>query len=140
MSNDQPDHSISLESVWFVRSVVSAISEHNPDATTAPVAANNRIHVEPIADQPGRYHANMRSTINEEMSPAAPYFIDMECIATLTADATLSPEEAKRGVSITAHSVLYGAIREAVAWLTGRQPHGQMMLGLSVLRPKQADE
>ncbi|MFZ3160606.1 MAG: hypothetical protein WBI05_11840 [Rhodoferax sp.] len=35
----------------------------------------------------------------------------------------------------TAHNVLYGAIREAVSWLTARQPYGAVMLGLSVLQP-----
>lgn len=34
---------------------------------------------------------------------------------------------------ITAHSVLYGAIREAVSWITGRHPYGQISLGLSIL-------
>jgi hypothetical protein len=64
----------------------------------------------------------------------------MECVGMFIVDETLPPEEAVRGVTITAHSVLYGAIREAVSWITGRQPYGQLMLGLSVLRPKTQDE
>lgn len=40
------------------------------------------------------------------------YFIDMECMAILTADDTLTPDEALRGVTITGHSVVYGAIRK----------------------------
>jgi hypothetical protein len=58
----------------------------------------------------------------------------MECIGDFEADAGLSDEEAERGVLITANSVLYGAIREAVSWLTGRQAFGSITLGLSVLR------
>jgi hypothetical protein len=33
--------------------------------------------------------------------------------------------------------VVYGAIREAVLWLTGRQPYGPLSLGLSVLKPQE---
>ena len=51
----------------------------------------------------------------------------------------LTEEEALRGVTITAHSVLYGAIRETVAWLTGRQVYGSLLLGLSVLRNKKQE-
>ncbi len=73
--------------------------------------------------------------MNEEADPKFPYTIDMECIAVFTADDTLSEEEALRGVYITANSVLYGAIRESVAWITGRQPYGPLVLGLSVIQP-----
>ncbi len=87
-----------------------------------------------IEGQPGRYSASMRTTINPSMEPSSPYFVDMECVAVLTVDDTLTPEDAVRGATITAHSVLYGAIREAVAWLTSRQPYGTLVLGLSVLK------
>jgi hypothetical protein len=59
----------------------------------------------------------------------------MECVAFFNVDDTLNEEEAKRGVTITGNSVLYGAIRESVAWLTGRQPYGGLLLGLTVLKP-----
>ncbi len=77
----------------------------------------------------------MRSVINQEASPDSPYSIDMECVAQLDTDGSLSAEEELQGVTINAHSVCYGAIRETVAWLTARQPFGPLLLGLSVLRP-----
>ena len=61
----------------------------------------------------------------------------MECLGIFLADPKLTKEEAMRGVTITAHGVLYGAIREAVAWITGRQPFGPLILGLSVLKTSQ---
>jgi len=82
----------------------------------------------------------MHTLLNQDGDPAAPYIIDMECIGMFIVDESLAAEEAARGVTITAHSVLYGAIREAVSWITGRQPYGQLMLGLSILRPKSLDE
>ncbi|MEN9419419.1 MAG: hypothetical protein RI988_3039 [Pseudomonadota bacterium] len=77
----------------------------------------------------------MRTVINPSMEKTAPYSVEMVCTAILHADDTLTEEDASRGILITAHSVLYGAIRETVAWLTGRQPYGPLVLGLSVLRP-----
>ncbi|MNR26436.1 hypothetical protein D3C85_1436470 [compost metagenome] len=76
----------------------------------------------------------MRCIMNASLDAALPYSIDMECVAQLTTDGTLTEDEAKRGVYITAHSVLYGAIREAVLWITSRQPYGPLQLGLSVLQ------
>lgn len=73
----------------------------------------------------------MSSKYNINGDSAYPYIIDMECIGFFSVDSKLSKDEAMRGVMITAHGVLYGAIREAVAWITGRQPFGPLMLGLS---------
>jgi hypothetical protein len=84
----------------------------------------------------GGYVAIMRTVINPDKEKTGPYSVEMICMATLAADGSLDEAEAQRGVTITAHSVLYGAIREAVAWTTGRQPYGQLSLGLSVLRSK----
>jgi len=46
-----------------------------------------------------------------------------------------SGEEALRAATLTGHQVTYGAIREAVMWLTSRQPNGPLLLGISVLPP-----
>jgi hypothetical protein len=77
----------------------------------------------------------MRTVVNPEKDPAWPYHVEMEAVAFLTSDETLDQATARRGVLITAHNVLFGAIRENVLWITGRQPYGPLMLGLSVLSP-----
>ena len=78
----------------------------------------------------------MASMVTMQPNKDSPYSIDIECLAIWHADASLSETDAHRGITITAHSVLFGAIRETIAWLTGRQPYGPLMIGLSVLRPK----
>jgi hypothetical protein len=140
-----PAFPIELEQVLFIRSSVESIPEHEPGGPdAAPVAPDNHIEVNEIPDEPRRFAATMRTHINLERDKKYPYRIEMEAIATLRADDTLKPEEAIRGALITAHSVLYGAIRESVAWITARQPYGPLLLGLSVLqskkKPKDAPE
>ncbi|MEI8325177.1 MAG: hypothetical protein WCH44_07375 [Betaproteobacteria bacterium] len=137
MTTEQP-HPITLQTVLFVRSTVVAIQSHVPSETLLSASPENNIAVNKVEGQSGIYNASMRTVINAAMDASSPYFIDMECVAVLVADDTLSEEEALRGVTITAHSVLYGAIRESVAWLTSRQPFGSLMLGLSVLKPAAA--
>lgn len=132
MSTEKP-HPITLHNLLFVRSTVVAIQAHIPDEGTVASPENN-IAINRVEGQPGHYNASMRTVINPGMEPNSPYFIDMECIAIFVADDTLSEEEARRGVTITAHNVLFGAIRESVLWLTSRQPFGPLMLGLSVLK------
>ncbi|MBI2286701.1 MAG: protein-export chaperone SecB [Nitrosomonadales bacterium] len=138
MSNIQ--HPIQLERVMFTRSIVIAIPDHQPGnlAQKIPGPAN-AINLVPIDGQEGKYQVSMSSKFNIDGDIAYPYITDMECIGVFSVDAKLSKEEAIRGVMITAHSVLYGAIREAVAWITGRQPFGQLMLGLSVLPASQSE-
>lgn len=134
-------HPIGLERVLFTRSVVIAVPGHVPNGDVlSAMAPDNAIDVNKMEGEPGKYQAIMRSKLNVSGDPSFPYIIDMECIAVLTADDTLSQENAERGVMITAHSVLYGAIREAVSWITGRQPFGQLMLGLSVLKGPASSE
>ena len=124
----------------FTRSIVIAIPDHQPGnlAQKIPGPAN-AINLVPIDGQEGKYQVRMSSKFNIDGDIAYPYITDMECIGVFSVDAKLSKEEAIRGVMITAHSVLYGAIREAVAWITGRQPFGQLMLGLSILPASQSE-
>lgn len=133
-------HPIQLERVMFTRSIVVALPDHQPsDPAKASPGPENKINLVPIEGQDGKYQVSMSSKLNINGDPTYPYIIDMECIGVFSADAGLSNEEAMRGVMITAHSVLYGAIREAVAWITGRQPFGQLMLGLSVIKATQEE-
>ena len=131
----QAPHPIRLEHVIFTRSIVVAVPGHikNPQLlANAPVTT---INVAKVEGEPKSYEASMQLVINPQADKADPYHIEMECHAKLIVDDTLSDEDAYRGVFITAHTVLYGAIREAVAWITTRQPYGGLMLGLSVLNP-----
>ena len=138
MSDSQ--HPIQLERVMFTRSVVIAIPDHQPgDLAQKILGPENTINLVPIDEQEGKYQVGMSSKLNTIGDATYPYIIDMECIGVFSVDTKLSKEEAMRGVMITAHSVLYGAIREAVAWITGRQPFGQLMLGLSVIQTSQPE-
>lgn len=136
---EQLNHPIALERVFFTRSIVVAIPDHKPEDSARSIAPENKIDVAAVDEEkegdPRRYIATMQSILNSGGDKDIPYLIDMECVGMFIVDKSLSPEEAARGVMITAHSVLYGAIREAVAWITGRQPYGQLMLGLSILQP-----
>lgn len=132
-----PNHPITLERVLFTRSVVIALQEHKPIESNKLIHGPiNEINVQLMDDQPKHYAVTMRTRVNTESDPVDPYMIDMECIGFFIVDDTLTSDDALRGVTITGHSVLYGAIREAIAWITGRQPHGQLALGLSVLAAK----
>ena len=133
-------HPIQLERVMFIRSVVIAIPDHQPsDIAQNILGPENTINLVPIDEAEGKYQVGMSSKLNINGDAAYPYIIDMECIGVFSVDTKISKEEAIRGVTITAHSVLYGAIREAIAWITGRQPFGQIMLGLSVLQTSQQE-
>lgn len=135
MTQDAP-HPIALEELLFLKVHVSAIPGHVYQEDAPPLEPENNLQVEEIKGEQGRYQAVMKTVVNPEGNKSNPYQIDIECMALLFADNTLDKKEAMRGVTITAHSVLFGAIRETVAWLTGRQPYGPLMLGLSVLRPR----
>lgn len=142
-------HPISLIRVVFTRSIVVSIPTHQPvDATNLkpediePIAGPvNKIDVVQVKESAGVYQASMRTLLNQSGDPIDPYIVDMECVGFFKVDGSLDEAEAVRGVTITAHSVLYGAIREAVSWITGRQAFGPLVLGLSVLQstPSEAD-
>lgn len=137
---DKP-HPIALAQVFFSRMVVLAIPEHESlEDGKANILPTNSIHVQMIEGIPGRWVATMRTILNPDRDPIDPYFIDMECVGAFDVSEELPYDEAHRAVTITAHNVLYGAIRESVSWLTGRSAHGPFMLGLSILKPKTSEE
>lgn len=132
---EQKPHPITLEQVVFVRSIVVAMQGHEPTSNEVKTGPENNLVVTKIEGTTRRYQANMQTLFNQSHDKAYPYSIDMECVGFFGVDDTLTEEEAVRGVTITAHNVLYGAIREAIAWITGRQPYGPLVFGLSILRP-----
>lgn len=141
MTAAEKKHPITLETVVFTKSFVQTVVGHVPSESRAvSINPENNINVSRLAGSAGTYSATMTSVFNPAMDQASPYYFDMECMALFSADETLAEDEALRGVTITAHNVLYGAIREAVAWLSGRQLYGPLILGLSVLTsPKKAE-
>lgn len=137
---DSKPFPISLENVVFTRSMVISVKgyvESDSSALTGPV---NEITVAQNDQDKNLYMATMTAKMNRDGSTVYPYIIDMECFGLFRVDDDADDEVRSRGILIVAHGVLYGAIREAIAWLTGRQAHGQISLGLSVLKPKQNPE
>lgn len=133
MSTHAP-HPISLDKVVFTKAFVQTVPGYEPNDTPIDLQPENNINITKIEGQQGAYAATMSSVFNRALDKSKPYYFEMECLALLYADDSLSEPEAAKGIAITAHSVLYGAIREAVAWMTARQPFGPLALGLSVLR------
>jgi Preprotein translocase subunit SecB. len=136
---DKP-YPISLLNVFFTRSIVITVQEHQSSGQPIQFPPQNEIQVHQHPNEQGQYIASMRSRLNPEGAASDPYIIDVECAAIFKVDASLDVQEAYKAVTITGHSVLFGAIREHIAWITGRQAHGQLTLGLSVLRPKQPSD
>ena len=131
---------VELKQVYFTRSIVVAIPEY---VLTNPVTINfppqNNINLQYIQGSDNDYVFVMQTLMNADKNPLDPYMIDMECVAQLHINNDLSREEAMKAATITGHSVVYGAIREAVSWITGRHPFGPVSLGLSIL-PHKKDE
>jgi preprotein translocase subunit SecB len=125
---------IKLIEVFFVRSVVISIPGHVPGTVMKVGAPVNNIEVQKFEkDGETLYQGSFRTIINAEQKDTEPYHIDIHAMANFKVDDTLTEAEALRGVTINANSVLFGAIRESVAWLTSRQIYGPVMLGMSVL-------
>jgi hypothetical protein len=131
-------HPITLEHVLFVRSVVVANKAFDREQSGPRPTPENSVTAMADPDVPRRYAVVMRTRMGAESEPNCPYTIDMEAIGYFTHDESLSDEVARRGITITANSVVYGAIREAVLAITSRQIHGSLTLGLSVLTPTPA--
>jgi preprotein translocase subunit SecB len=132
---EQNPHPILLQQLFFVRSVVIAVQGHECIESEIKSGPENSLIVSKQEGDLNRYQATMRTLFNQNSDKAYPYSVDMECVGFFDVDDTLTEEEAIRGVTITAHGVLYGAIREAIAWITGRQPYGPLVFGLSILKP-----
>lgn len=132
--------------LFFINSSSEAIVSHQEflkEGGEVNLRHHNKIDVEKISgdkkdpDESGgvEYSVSIRTVINPDGDADYPYKINFHCIGYFFVDSTLTDEEAKKAVSITGHSVVYGAIREAIAWVTGRQPYGTLKLGLSILNP-----
>lgn len=132
--NTTVPHPVNFVDLFFTELSMKAVPGLNPPEHENLAAPNNRITVSRLPE-PGFYEAVMRTNIDPDESAKGPYRVAVECHVVLQADDTLDDATALRAVTITAHNVLYGAIREAVAWITGRGPYPALKLGISVLRP-----
>ena len=128
------DYPVEIKNVFFTRSIVIAIPDHIPDGTQIlKISPVNNIDIKKVEGHEDQYTVSMHTLFNQDSEASAPYMIDIECIAVFKVDTTISEEERIKRLTITGHSVIYGAIREAVAWITSRQPYGPLNLGLSIL-------
>lgn len=135
---------ITLDSYYFTRMLVVAIPSYSKGENEDVNALENIINVQKIDEKPGYYQVLMKSRTSSDDKGKVignpPYLLDFECFAILRADESLSPQDAERGVAIVGHSVVYGAIRDAVSWMTGSQVYGRVTLPLSVLPSKEQPE
>jgi hypothetical protein len=129
---------ITLESTVFTRMVVISIQvEEGLDEVVPP---ENDLKIKRDARDKNRYFASVNTKLNPEGKKNCLYTIDMECVGVFRVEADADEAIRTRGIAIVAHNVLYGAIREAVSWITGRQANGPIMLGLSILQPDSKHE
>lgn len=133
MSEEKP-HPIQLQRLLFTKSIVEALEGHEIGPVIVP-APTNKFSVVRDPEHKKHWQVSIRTLVNEARDVKYPYYVDMECLAQFVVDDTLNDDEAHRAAMITGHNVLYGAVREAVGWITGRQIYGSLVLGLSVLRP-----
>lgn len=133
------DFPIVLENLFFTRSNITAITGFQPSNPQSIKIPENRLEIVPIEGDPDRFLVQMRTTLNLEEDQSTPYRIDMECIAGFRKLAGASDDKAQKALAISGHSITYGAIREAVSWVTGRMPYGTFTLGISILTATEAD-
>lgn len=130
------DFPLQLQELFFTRSIVVAMPGYDANLPIAEsITPSNSLDVKRIEGSPTRFLVTLRSTFNPESRSEYPYLIDMECLAVFSVLENTPEEEASRAATLTGHQVTYGAIREAVIWLTSRQPNGPFLLGISVLTP-----
>ncbi|NOT15346.1 MAG: hypothetical protein HOP21_07190 [Methylotenera sp.] len=138
MSNQFP---VDLVHVYFTHTNIDSVPTYVADESNmSQLVPENKINVQRVEGSDNNYAVVMQTLLNPEKEATGPYRIDIECVAILRINSELSPEEALKAATITGHSVVYGAIRESVLWLTGRHAHGPLTLGLSVLSSKKPVE
>lgn len=136
MATENGKNPVELKQVFFTRMEIVSLAEHNGEPKERlKHPPKNAVKVEADSSAENQYMFGMRCILNPDKDPDDPYFADLECMAIFTANPELSKEEAARAVTVIGHSVVYGAIREALAWMTSRHPFGAIALGLSWLTP-----
>jgi|APLak6261675998_1056109.scaffolds.fasta_scaffold00509_11 preprotein translocase subunit SecB len=127
------DYPVNLKHIYFTRSIVISNPNHTPTGVTVTsIKPINHINVEKHPEIHSDYIVTMKMIFNQDNDPISGYSIDMECVALFSVE-NLNDTEALKAVTVIGHSVTYGAIREAVLWITARHPFGPLSLGLSIL-------
>lgn len=130
---------IELKQVIFTNINIFSIPEHVPkaDIRKTETQLNNNLNIEVINQELKEYAVSMTSQFNLSMDPAEPYAIDISCMGVFSVvDPSISEDELMKALTITGHSVVYGAIRETVSWITSRSIYGAFIFGISVLKPQ----
>jgi preprotein translocase subunit SecB len=138
MANEQ-NIPIELKQVIFTNVNVLAIPEHVPsnELKKSEASLNNSINIELLNEELQEYAVSMTSQFNLIKDPSAPYSIDISCIGIFgVTDSKATKDEVMKAMAIIGHSIVYGAIRETVAWITSRSIFGPFTFGISVLKPK----
>ena len=136
---DDSIYPIELKQVIFTNVCVLAIPDHQPatEFRKSKASLSNNINIELLNEELKEYAVSMTSQFNLAKDPMEPYAIDVSCIGIFqVVDPEMSAEEAIKAISMTGHSVVYGAIRETVAWITSRSIFGLFTFGISVLKPQ----
>lgn len=133
---------LQIQHILFTKSHIYAIPGHSvpENVTRSDRGPTNTLNIEKIGDD--EYSVTMNSSFNLEQDISEPYLIDVMCIGIFKViDKNVTPDQINKALNITGHSVVYGAIRENVMFITSRCVYGAFMLGLSILQPpKQSDD
>lgn len=127
---------LQIQHILFTKSHVYAIPGHTvPEKIVrSDQGPTNTLNIEEIGNN--EYSVTITSSFNLEQDPKEPYLIDVMCIGIFKViDKNATPEQISKALNITGHSVVYGAIRENVMFITSRSVYGPFMLGLSILQP-----
>lgn len=91
------------------------------------------------SDDHPKFVAIQKIKLDCQQNPFLPYSFDVECVGMFEWVGPLkSEEEMVAGVTVVAHSVLYGASREMILSTSSRGPHGGFILSIAILRDKPA--
>lgn len=133
-----PAFPIELKQLVFTNVNVHAIPSHTPssDGKESEVLLENNFNVVNLDPENKVYAVSMTSQFNLERDASVPYLIDVSCIATFAIiNDSMSEEDLLKALTVTGHSIVYGAIRETVLSLTSRSVYGPFTFGIDILQP-----
>ena len=129
-----------LEPHTFTHVRVMALAKFDPSvAQTSNGDIASQLTVKGSTSEANQYIAQLRVQFNTDGDSRYPYAVDISCMTTVKVKIPKSEAEDREIVAITAHQMLFPAIREMAAMITARQPWGQMTLGFSQMKAVPAD-
>lgn len=132
MSNSVP---FDLIKYFFTKLHIESVPKHSIEDSLEQVdiLPTNDVSVLAVPEKKDVYMVQMKCVYNPERLAEAPYFMDIEAVAFFQVKEKVEEAELRKGILIVGHQILYGAIREAVAFNTSRQAFDQFTLGISML-------